>query len=46
MNFQPQNSKTRPLFRKTSILKFKDKINVENIINKSINNLFPSLFNN
>ena len=48
MNFQPQNFHTSPLFRKTSILKFKDKINLENIlfISKSINNLLPSLFNN
>ena len=48
MNFQPRNSHTSPLFRKTFILKFKDKINLENIlfISKSINNLLPSLFNN
>ena len=48
MNFQPQNSHTRPLFRKISVLKFKEKINLENIsfISKSINNFLPSLFNN
>ena len=48
MNFQPQNSHTSPLFRKTSVLKFKDKLNFENIlfISKSINNLLPSLLNN
>ena len=48
MNLQPRNSHTCPLFRKTSVLKFKDKINLENIlfINKSINNLLLSLFNN
>ena len=36
-----------PVFRKTSVLKFKDKINLENIlfISKSINDLLPSLFN-
>ena len=47
MNFQPQNSHTSPLFRKTSILKFKDKINLENIllVSKSVNNFLP-LFNN
>ena len=43
MNFQPQNSHTSPLFRKTSALKFKDKINLEIIlfISKFINNLLP-----
>ena len=44
MNYQPQNSHNSPL----AVLKFKDKINLENIlfISKSINNLLPSLFNN
>ena len=48
MNFQPRNSHTSPLFRKTSVLKFKDKVNLENIlfISKSINNLLPFHFNN
>ena len=48
MNFQPRNSHASPLLRKTSVLKFKDKINLENIlfISKSINNLLPFLFNN
>ena len=48
MNYQPRNSHTSPLFRKTSVLKLKDKINLENIlfITKSINNLLPSLFYN
>ena len=48
MNFQSRNSHTSPLFRKTSVLKFKDKINLENIlfVSKYINNLLPSLFNN
>ena len=43
MNYQPRNSHTSP-----AVLKFKDKINLENIlfISKSINNLLPSLFNN
>ena len=43
MNFQSRNSHMSPLFRKTSALKFKDKINLENVlfINKSINNLLP-----
>ena len=48
VNFQPRNSQTSPLFRKTFALKFKDMINLEKIlfIRKSINNLLPSLFNN
>ena len=48
MNYQSRNSHTSPLFRKAAFLKFKDKINLENIlfISKSINNLLPSLFNN
>ena len=48
MIYQPRNSDTSPLFRKAAVLKFKDKINLENIlfISKSINNLLPSLFNN
>ena len=48
MNYQPRNSHTSPLFRKAAALKFKDKINLENIlfIRKCINNLLPSLFNN
>ena len=47
MYYQPRSSHTSPLFRKAAILKFKDKINLENIvyISKSINNLLPSLFN-
>ena len=48
MNFQLRNSHTSLLFRKNSVVKFKDKINLENIlfISKSFNNLLPSLFNN
>ena len=48
MNHQPRNSHISPLFRKSVVLKFTDKINLENIlfISESINNLLPSLFNN
>ena len=48
MNYQPRNSRTSPLFRKAAVLKFKEKINLENtlFISKSINNLLPSLFSN
>ena len=48
MNYEPQNYHASPLFRKAAVLKFKEKINFENIlfISKSINNLLCSLFNN
>ena len=47
INFQPRNSHTSPLFKQSSILKFQDKICVENIlfVSKSLNNLSPSVFN-
>ena len=47
INFQPQNSHTSPLFKQSSILKFQDKICLENIlfVSKSLNNLSPSVFN-
>ena len=47
INFQPRNFHTSPLFKQNSILKFQDKICLENIlfINKSLNNLSPSIFN-
>ena len=46
INFQPRNSHTSPLFRQSSILKFQDKICLENIlfVSKSLNNLSPSVF--
>ena len=47
INFQPRNSYTSPLFKQNSILKFQDKIYLENIlfVSKSLNNLSPSIFN-
>ena len=47
INFQPRNFHTSPLFKQNSILKFKDKICVENLlfVSKSLNNLSPSIFN-
>ena len=47
INFQPRNFHTSPLFKQTSILKFQDKICLENIlfVSKSLNNLSPSFFN-
>ena len=47
INFQPKNFHTSPLFKKSSILKFQDKISLENIlfVSKSVNNLQQSVFN-
>ena len=44
----PRNSHSSPLFKKISILKFSDKVNLENtlFVSTSISNLLPSLFNN
>ena len=44
INFQPRNFHTSPLFKQNSILKFQDKICLENIlfVSKSLNNLSPS----
>ena len=46
INFQPRNSHTSPLFKESSILKFQDKIYLENVlfVSKSLNNLSPSVF--
>ena len=46
INFQPSNSHTSHLFKQSSILKFQDKICLENIlfVSKSLNNLSPSIF--
>ena len=47
INFQPCNSHSSPLFKRSFILKFSDKVTLENtlFVSKSINNLLPSLFN-
>ena len=47
IKFQLRNFHTSPLFKQNSILKFQDKICLENIlfISKSLNNLSPSVFN-
>ena len=47
INFQPRNFHTSPLFKQNSILKFQDKICLENIlfVSKSLNNLSQSIFN-
>ena len=47
INFQPRNFHTSPLFKQNSILKFQDKICLENIlfVSKTLNNLSLSVFN-
>ena len=47
INFQPRNFHTSPRFKQNSILKFQDKISLENIvfISKTLNNLLLSVFN-
>ena len=46
INFRLKNSHTSPLFKQNFILKFQDKICLENIlfVSKSLNNLRPSIF--
>ena len=48
MNFQSRDSHSSPLFKSNDILKFEDKILIENIlfINKSVNNLHSPIFKN
>ena len=47
INFQPRNSLSNPLFKQSSILKFQDKICLENIlfVSKSLTDLSLSVFN-
>ena len=40
----PRNSHSCLLFKKSFILKFLDKVNLENTVSKSINNLLPTYF--
>ena len=46
INFQPRNSHTSPQFKQNFILKFQDKICLENVlfVSKSLNNLTLSVF--
>ena len=48
ISFQKMNSHTSTLFKEYNILKFHDKIEIDNIIfiNKSLNNVLPSTFSN
>ena len=46
INFQPRNSHSSPLFKRSFILKFSDKVTKNTLFaSKSINNLLPFLFN-
>ena len=47
IHFRPRNFLISPLFKQNCILKFQDKICLENIVfvRKSLNNLSPSIFN-
>ena len=47
INFQPRNFHTSSLFKQNFILKFRDKICLENIlfVSRSLNNLSQSIFN-
>ena len=47
INFQGRNSPSSARFKKSFILKFSDKVTLENtlFVSKSINNLLPSRFN-
>ena len=47
INFQPRNFHASPVLKQNSILKYQDKICLENIlfISKSLNNLSPPIFN-
>ena len=46
INFQPRNFHTSPLFKQNFVLKFQDRICLENIlfVSKSLNNVTPSVF--
>ena len=48
MNNPPRYSHSNPLFKKSNILNFEDKVVISNIIviNQSINNLLPPVFQN
>ena len=48
IKFQPRDFHTRLLFKKQNLLKFEDKIQLENVllVSKYFNNILPSIFNN
>ena len=48
ISFQPRDCHSKPLFKKQNLLKFEDKIQLENIplVSKYFNNTLPSIFNN
>ena len=48
IRFQPRDCHPSPLFKKHNLLKFEDKIQLENVppINKYFNKILPSIFDN
>ena len=48
ISFQPRDCYSSPLFKKQNLLKFEDKIQLENIllVSKYFNNILPSIFEN
>ena len=46
ISFQPRDCHSSPLFRKQNLLKFEDKIQLENVllVSKYFNNILPSVF--
>ena len=48
ISFQPRDCYSSPLFKKQNLLKFEDKIKLENVllVSKYFNNILPSIFDN
>ena len=48
ISFQPSYCHSNPLFKKQNLLKFEDKIQLENVllVSKYFNNTLPSIFDN
>ena len=46
VSFQPKDCHSSPLFKKQSLLKFEDRIQLENVllVSKYFNNILPSIF--
>ena len=47
-SFQPRDCYLSPLFKKQNLLKFEDKIQIENVllVSRYFNNILPSIFDN
>ena len=48
VSFQPRDCHSSPLFKRQNLLKFEDKIKLENVllVSKYLNNILPSIFDN